>query len=241
MPVDLPNLRDVAGVSSADGRRVRAGVLLRSALPDRDDVVPDHLAWPPSVVIDLRSPFELRDGHPLAHLEEVRLVNLPLLDALRPGNQGADSLAALYAVVLEDAAHMLVDLVREVADADGPVLVHCAAGKDRTGVGVALVLRLLGVSHDDVIADYLLTDDARGAIDARLRRDILEPTVPVSFYLVSTEALDGVLDVWDEHPGGVEGWFLDAGGDADNLGATARTHARLSRHLVRDANGAAAP
>jgi rhodanese-related sulfurtransferase len=216
VPVDLPNLRDVAGLTTADGRRVLPGVLLRSALPERDDVVPDDLAWPPSVVIDLRSPFELQHGHPLAHLE-ARLVNLPLLDALRPGRQMAESLVALYSVLLEDASHLLVELVHEVADADGPVLVHCAAGKDRTGVGVALVLRLIGVSHDDVIADYLLTDEARGAIDARLRRDLIEPTVPVSFYLISSEALEGVLDVWDEHPSGVEGWFLDAGGDAETL------------------------
>jgi protein-tyrosine phosphatase len=215
VPVDLPNLRDVAGLVTADGRRVRPGILLRSALPQADDVVPDELAWPPSVVIDLRSPFELRSGHPLAHLE-ARLVNLPLLDALRPG-QSAESLVALYAVVLEDAAHMLVDLVHEVADADGPVLVHCAAGKDRTGVGVALVLRLLGVTHEDVMADYVLSDESRRAVDDRLRRDVIEPTVPVSFYVVAPEALEGVLEVWDEHPGGVEGWFLDAGGDADTV------------------------
>jgi protein-tyrosine phosphatase len=215
VPVDLPNLRDVAGLVTADGRRVQPGILLRSALPQADDVVPDDLAWPPSVVIDLRSPFELRNGHPLEHLE-ARLVNLPLLDALSPG-RSADSLVALYAVVLEDAAHMLVDLVHEVADADGPVLVHCAAGKDRTGVGVALVLRLLGVTHEAVMDDYVLSDESRGAVDARLRRDVIEPTVPVSFYVVAPEALEAVLEVWDEHPGGVEGWFLDAGGDAETL------------------------
>lgn len=216
VPVDLPNLRDVAGLLTADGRRVRPGILLRSALPEHDDVVPDELAWPPSVVIDLRSPAELQHGHPLEHLD-ARLVNLPLLQALRPGNQDTASLASLYRVVLEDAAHLLVDLVHEVADADGPVLVHCAAGKDRTGVSVALVLRLLGVTHDDVMADYVLTEHARVAIDARLHRDDIEPVYPVSFYLVTPDALEGVLDVWDEYQGGVEGWFLDAGGGASAL------------------------
>lgn len=216
MPVDLPNLRDVAGLITADGRRVRAGILLRSALPESDDVVPDDLAWPPSVVIDLRSPFELQNGHPLQHLEP-RLVNLPLLQALRPGRHSSETLTALYQMVLEDAAHLLVDLVHEIADADGPVLVHCAAGKDRTGVSVALVLRLLGVTHDDVMADYILTEQARGAIDARLHRDDIEPTYPVSFYLVAPEALDGVLGFWDNHPGGVEGWFIEAGGDPGKL------------------------
>lgn len=216
MPVDLPNLRDVAGLVTDDGRRVRPGVLLRSALPAPDDVVPDGLAWPPSVVIDLRSPNELRDGHPLEHLD-ARLVNVPLWQALRPGNQDPETLAALYRVVLEDAAHLLIDIVHEVADADGPVLVHCAAGKDRTGVSVALVLRLLGVTYDDVMADYILTEQARAAIDVRLNRHLIEPTVPVSFYVVAPEALAGVLEVWDDHPGGVEGWFVDAGGDVAAL------------------------
>lgn len=215
MPVDLPNLRDVAGLATVDGRTVRPGILLRSALPAADDTVPADLAWPPAVVIDLRSPFELRHGHPLAHLE-VRVVNLPLLEALRPGVHNSDSLAALYHLVLDEAAHLLVDVVREVAHADGPVLVHCAAGKDRTGVSVALVLRLLGVPHEDVVGDYLLTEHARAAIDARLHRDV-EPLYPVSYYLVVPEAIEAVLEVWDAHPGGVEGWFVEAGGDAEVL------------------------
>jgi hypothetical protein len=97
------------------------------------------------------------------------------------------------------------------------VLVHCAAGKDRTGVSVALVLRLLGVTHDDVLADYILSEQAHTAIDTRLNRNYAAPAVPVAFYGVAPEALDAVLKIWDDHPEGVEGWFVDAGGDVASL------------------------
>jgi rhodanese-related sulfurtransferase len=217
MPVHVPNLRDVGGVVAADGRRVREGILLRSALPAADDLVPEDFAWPPSVVIDLRSPLELMEGHPL-HGLGARVVNLPLLESLRPGEHHHDgTLAGLYRQVNDFAAHLLVDLVSEIAAADGPVLVHCAAGKDRTGIAVALVLRLLGVGHDEVLADYLLTNHAKDAIDQRLGRSSDSPAFPASFYLVVPEALVEVMDMWDAHPEGVEGWFVAAGGDADVL------------------------
>ena len=219
MPVHVPNLRDVGGVVTADGRVLRDGVLLRSALPAADDLVPSDFAWPPAVVIDLRSPLELAEGHPLDSLG-ARVVNLPLLESLRPGaNHDVydGTLAGLYRLVAAAAPHLLVDLVHEVAGADGPVLVHCAAGKDRTGIAVALVLRLLGVDRDVVLADYILTEQASEAIDRRLNRDEHMSGIPSSFYLVEPEALAAVMDVWDDHADGVVGWFVDAGGDVASL------------------------
>jgi rhodanese-related sulfurtransferase len=212
MPVHVPNLRDVGGVGTVDGHVVRDGLLLRSALPAADDLVPTDFAWPPAVVIDLRSPLELAEGHPLATLG-ARVVNLPLLETLRPGANPEGTLAGLYRLVTTEASHLLVELVHEVAAADGPVLVHCAAGKDRTGIAVALVLRLLGVDRDLVLADYILTEQASEAIDQRLNRDERISGIPPSFYLVAPEALAEVMDAWDAHPGGVQGWFVDAGGD----------------------------
>lgn len=219
MSVHVPNLRDVGGVGTVDGHVVRDGLLLRSALPSADDLVPSDFTWPPSVVIDLRSPMELAEGHPLDTLG-ARVVNLPLLESLRPGsdNFGYDgTLAGLYRLVADSAPHLLVELVHEVAGADGPVLVHCAAGKDRTGIAVALVLRLLGVDRDLVLADYILTEQASEAIEQRLNRDERTSGIPSSFYLVEPEALAAVMDVWDAHEFGVEGWFVDAGGDAESL------------------------
>jgi protein-tyrosine phosphatase len=214
MSVHVPNLRDVGGATAADGRRVRAGLLLRSALPAADDLVPEDFAWPPTVVIDLRSPLELLEGHPLDALG-AKVVNLPLLDTLQPGqhHEHDGTLASLYRQVHNHAAHLLVDLVTEISDADGPVLVHCAAGKDRTGIAIALVLRLLGVGHEEVVVDYLLTEKASDAIDRRLNRTY-DGGIPDAFYLVVPEALTEVMDMWDRHPGGVEGWFLASGGDA---------------------------
>jgi protein-tyrosine phosphatase len=219
MAVHVPNLRDVGGVTTVDGHVVRDGLLLRSALPAADDLVPTDFAWPPSLVIDLRSPREVAESHPLDSLG-ARVINLPLLESLRPGaNHDAydGTLAGLYRLVADAAPHLLVELVHEVAAAGGPVLVHCAAGKDRTGIAVALVLRLLGVDRDLVLADYILTEQASEAIDQRLNRDEEVSGIPPSFYLVEPEALAAVMDVWDAHEHGVEGWFADAGGDVTLL------------------------
>lgn len=218
MPVHVPNLRDVGGLAAADGARVRRGQVLRSALPQHDDTVPDHIPWPPALVLDLRSPIEHDGGHPLAPLGP-RLVNLPLLQALRPGWHESGTLVSLYELVLDEAGHLLVDLVHHVAEAPGPALVHCAAGKDRTGISIALLLRLLGVEREDVVADYLLTGRATAAIDSRLRRDDTAVAVPAAFLAVPREAIELTLDRWDAHAGGAQGWFLTAGGDPARLEA----------------------
>lgn len=211
----VPNLRDVGGMPTEDGGQVQHGRVLRSAMPAVNDRVPDGIAWPPSLVIDLRSSGESETIHPLA-TSGTRIVNLPLLSALRPGTPRQESLHGLYLILLDHASTYLIELVREVGLADGAILVHCAAGKDRTGVSIALLLRLVGVSREQIVDDYLATAAAEQAINVRLsnlpgreHRDAL----PVSFFSVSPEAIEGVLDVWDGHDGGVHGWFASIGGD----------------------------
>lgn len=220
-----PNLRDVGALPAQDGRVVASRRVLRSAVPSAEDVGPDGLDWPPSLVIDLRSPTESDAIHPLAR-PGVRVVNLPLLEALQPGAAPVESLHGLYLLMLEQASMHLVELVREVGTAQGTTLIHCAAGKDRTGVSIALLLRLVGVSRQHVLDDYLLTSHAEPQITARLRRSAghrHRSSLPASFFDVSPVAIEGVLDVWDEHPAGTEGWFLEMGGSEAHVHQLRRT------------------
>lgn len=214
MPQTTPNLRDIGFTRTAGGGQVRSGLVLRSGLPFDDDVV-DHVVWPPAVVLDLRSDRELAQRRTLA---APRVVNLPLLSSLRPEAHHDGTLVTLYAAVLESAAPLLVELVREVVDAEGPVLIHCAAGKDRTGIAVALLMRLVGVGRDDAMADYVRTNDHLPAIDARLRAlagNERRDELPREYFHVVPDALDVVMDLWDAAPGGTAGWLERAGGDAD--------------------------
>lgn len=225
MPEFVPNLRDVGGVVTVDGRTVQRGRVLRSAMPSHKDHAPDGISWPPSLVIDLRSANESEDIHPLAR-SGARIVNLPLLSALRPDTAPPESLAGLYLLLLDHASRYLVELVREVGTARGATLIHCAAGKDRTGVSVALLLRLVGVSREDVVTDFLETQHAEQAISSRLRKipgRRHRAALPPAFLAVPVEAIDGVLDVWDAHGGGVHGWFRGIGGSDDLVEQLART------------------
>jgi hypothetical protein len=194
-------------------------------MPSHKDRAPDEIVWPPDLVIDLRSANESDDIHPLAR-GGARIVNLPLLSALRPGTAPPESLAGLYLLLLEHASMYLVELVREVSTARGTTLIHCAAGKDRTGVSIALLLRLVGVSREDVVADFLETKRAEQAIGSRLRKlpgRHHRAALPPEFLAVPVEAIEGVLDVWDAHDGGVEGWFVSIGGSEDLVEQLRRT------------------
>ena len=226
MPALTPNLRDIGGLPAAGGSVTATGRVLRSAVPHAGDLAPDGMPWPPSLVIDLRSPTELAEAHPLS-AAGARIVNVPLLAALRPGVAPVDTLTLLYRLVLDTAAAELVRLVDEIAHEPGPTLVHCAAGKDRTGISIALLLRLVGVSGDDVLHDYNLTEHALHEIDARLRPTAVGPppahTYPPGFAHVSPEAIEAVLEVWDGHGDGVEGWFVEAGGSSASVDQLRRT------------------
>ncbi|WP_084127520.1 tyrosine-protein phosphatase [Demequina sp. NBRC 110054] len=212
----LANLRDVA--SSVPG--IRSGVLWRSDAPHEGDVTPEgHEPWPPALVVDLRDDGERSHGHPLASTTTV--VAVPVFaDAAIQAQAAGGTMRGLYARMLEaDAAARFVEAVTLISESDGPALVHCSAGKDRTGVTVALALALIGVERRHIVEDYVLTTEAMPGVIARMSRqfgigdgaaNVAE--IPEEVLRAPAYAIEQVLDTWDAHPGGVEAWWTQAGG-----------------------------
>ncbi|KAK5999065.1 Tyrosine-protein phosphatase-like protein [Cladobotryum mycophilum] len=167
---DLPNLRDL---SVAHPSTLRPGILLRSANPPRSpSQALSSLAI--SAVFDLRSDPEIENGPGLRDpaAPQAWLPDGPPEDyspeaiALRFGHYAAEDSTAgfveAYRTILLDAGpsfgRILSHIVSRADPNEGPVLIHCTAGKDRTGVLCALILSLCGVSDEDIAAEYALTE-----------------------------------------------------------------------------------
>lgn len=168
----VTNFRDTGGYLGRDGRRVRWGMLYRSGhmaeTSAEDRAYLAHLGL--DRIFDLRIPDEdSKSPSVLDPRESERIVALPLFpgsahayrDHLMAGSGSPEAMAEIMIAINRDLARDHRDeyaaLLRGVTEAKGPVLVHCAAGKDRTGFGIALLLAALGVSREEIFEDYLLT------------------------------------------------------------------------------------
>ncbi|MEV4617225.1 tyrosine-protein phosphatase [Asanoa sp. NPDC049573] len=162
----LHNFRDVGGYSTSDGSTVQWRRLYRSdglgKLAGADWVAFQALGV--RTVIDLRNPEEIaRRGrvpdHPGLAYHNLSIEHRPFKQAtLAPDVEPVRFLADRNAEVLVDGAAEIAQALAVIALAENtPVVIHCAAGKDRTGLLAALVLSLVGVGDEDIVADYALT------------------------------------------------------------------------------------
>ncbi|UNK78025.1 tyrosine-protein phosphatase [Sphingopyxis granuli] len=177
------NFRDYGGYGIEGGGQLRSGVLWRSAqheaATDDDLAALDALGL--ETVVDLRGDDE-RELHPCRRSDRFAARVLfagGITAGLAPHLQaagGAIDVETARARMIDTYAAMpyrpaLVATLRlylsALAEYDAPSLVHCVAGKDRTGFAVAIVHRLLGVHEDDLMHDYLLTNTA-GKIEERI-------------------------------------------------------------------------
>lgn len=170
----LHNFRDLGGYRAADGRSVRWGRLYRSdslaKLADAGEGGDGSdrerfLGLGVRTVIDLRYPWEIEAKGRVPESDGLTYHNLSIEHrpydqaALGPEIDTARYLAERFAEVALDGVDELSRALQVIASADsGPLVFHCASGKDRTGILAALVLTLLGVAEDDIVADFALTE-----------------------------------------------------------------------------------
>jgi hypothetical protein len=132
---------------------------------------------------------------------------LPWID-LEPSADLGHDVASVYFSYLVDRPDSVLAALRAVAYAPGAALVHCAAGKDRTGTVVALALTLAGVEREAVVADYVASSERVEGVVARLLAsstyaDNLRGR-PISSHLSRPEAMTTFLDHLEQKYGGVE-------------------------------------
>ncbi|MFE5734087.1 tyrosine-protein phosphatase [Streptomyces sp. NPDC056528] len=167
----LHNFRDLGGCRTAGGGTVRWETLYRSdSLGKLADAGPADLerfrALRVATVIDLRHPWEIAAKGRLPEAEGVSWHNLSIEH--RPYDQAEIDptldpwryLADRFAEVAEDGAAELRTALEVIAAADGPLVFHCASGKDRTGLLAGVLLALLEVPDEKVLADFALTERA---------------------------------------------------------------------------------
>ena len=157
----IVNFRDLGGCTTAEGRRVRSGTIFRSAtlsFASPNDLLALRFLGIRSV-LDLRTTAELeRNGSADVDRIGADLHHLPILTevwdsaAFDLGIDAVQFLSARYDELLENNGVAIAKAVLAIVDTNGPVLLHCTAGKDRTGVLAALMLACAGVP-DAVIAD----------------------------------------------------------------------------------------
>ncbi|WP_129787657.1 tyrosine-protein phosphatase [Promicromonospora panici] len=203
------NVRDLGGLPLTGGGTVRERVLVRSDSPSflTDDGVAAATAYGLSRIIDLRRPDEIE-------LEPSRLAGLPAhlhLPVQGPGDPVEGPWVHLYAGLLDRRPELFARAVAAVADApEGPVLVHCAAGKDRTGLVVALALSLVGADLDALADDYEITN-LRLAPRYAKRFELADEAIPGREIPPARHVILGALEHLRTQHGSVEA-YLSRGG-----------------------------
>ncbi|GAA1786329.1 tyrosine-protein phosphatase [Actinomadura chokoriensis] len=243
------NVRDVGGYTTADGRRVRSGLVYRSA--SLSDVTPAGIAQLGGLgltaSVDFRSGLEVMLDGPdrlpagtapvAAPIDVVSLTLLELmpdvLKAILADDKPGEFMALSYRGFVHDPAsrEQFADTLRRIASGQGAVLYHCTEGKDRTGVMTAILLTLLGVDKAQVYDDYLRSNEELAAKNkeelAELAKYGIDPALIEPLLTVRASYLDAAFDQIKRDYGTFDA-FLTQG-----LGIDAATQQALRARLVQ--------
>lgn len=235
------NFREGGGMRTSDGRVVTEH-LLRCDYPSGldSDAIGFLSDIPVAGVIELRSEHEIKATTRFFSDAGLKVLATPINAAsIRSMITDTPSVEQMYQMLIEKEPKQIAAAVGNVADVvpDGAALVHCTAGKDRTGIVIALIQEVIGVSDEDIVANYVLTEEN---LKGQWLQDKLDQALPLLAQLppgVTVDldklqsimsdspatAIQGVLQTLREQYGSVE-QFLLANGVASSQLDSLRTH-----------------
>lgn len=230
------NFRDLGGYRTEDGRAARWGRVYRAG--SLAELTGDDLTYLSRLGLrlscDLRSeeetrarPDRLPDGATALRRPIVAEVNRlrRMISLFRKRHRLQALLQEAYTVMLDQNGAIFAGIIRDAADpANLPLVIHCTAGKDRTGLAAALLLRALGVPEATVIADYTLSNRAFDVLAGRMRPEMEQlyalgfgETQLRPFLLAEARTLAGALAHARRRYGSVEGYLRRSGVTAETL------------------------
>ncbi|MBT2364546.1 tyrosine-protein phosphatase [Streptomyces sp. ISL-10] len=248
------NFRDVGGLPTVDGGQVRHGRLFRSGhlahATESDAAFLASLGL--HTIFDFRNAADQRLEGPDVELPGVRNVNLPLSDPadgaefwkmVRDGNldqlksiladgKGAGRMIASYRMIIKERTAEHSRVLHALAEDSVPALMHCAAGKDRAGLSIAVTLLAVGVERDAIEADYLKSNDPHRRYKVKRGDDSPEAMSAEVMELLSplfdarAAYLSAAFETIEETWGGTEKYL------SKGLGLSAETRERLRERLV---------
>lgn len=212
------NMRDLGGYHAMNGILTKAGRIFRSDCPtdihhkDTSEVQMLNI----QTVIDLRTDVEiLKRPSYYAGVEGISYYNVPFLHGKDKPEVEA-GVSAIYLKLMEDPI-AIRKILTLIAQSPGNVLFHCAFGKDRTGIVSALILKICGVSNDEIIADYQVSETYLFPVFTAIMERHPEWTEYAG--RSKPEYMRGCLTLLEEKYGSFEGYLKQMGFEEDLLEA----------------------
>ena len=205
---------------TTDGGRIAPNALIRADSLDKlEDEAHDLVrAAGVSRIVDLRRRGESRRPHPFA--DDTTYVSVPVQDPADPDNTHL-TLVEIYLAMLDLRPDLFAQAVAAIADApEGAVVVHCAGGKDRTGMVVAMALTVAGVAPEVIAADYALTESRLADVDRAYLERVTDPDQREVIRRLQPTPPNNILAVLEhltERYGGVEAYLTSGGMTTDQL------------------------
>jgi protein-tyrosine phosphatase len=182
---------------------------------------------------DLRTPQEQELDGVVSGAIGAQLRTLPLLTSLwvpSPADDPAEYLAARYIEMFLDCTPKLAEIIETIVREPGPVVFHCMAGKDRTGIVAATILDLLGVADETILHDYALSESEMPRLRTLFEERFPQRPIPAHANLFNNapvRSLAQAIDYVRSERGSVQQLLRDAG---MSLGTIAALRTLLLQH-----------